>query len=86
MTLSEKSIKQMASDIESGKIRVTLNESNDGGYIRDLRQDGWIKMTAADVETANALINDITNRRYPKLGYGDGWIPEQTEIFRYQTK
>ena len=43
-------------------------------------------MTAADVEIANALINDITNLRYPKLGYGDGWIPEQTDIFRYQTK
>jgi hypothetical protein len=86
MSINEESIKQMASDIESGKIQVTLNESNDGGYIHDLQQGGWMKMTAVDVDVANALINDITNRRYPKLGYGDGCIPEQTEIFRYQTK
>lgn len=86
MSINEESIKKMASDIESGKIQVTLNESNDGGYIQDLQQGGWMKMTAVDVDVANALINDITNRRYPKLGYGDGWIPEQTEIFRYQTK
>lgn len=82
MQVNEESIKKMASDIESGKIQVTLNESNDGGYIQDLQQGGWSKMTAVDVEVANALINDITNMRYPKLGYGDGWIPEQTEIFR----
>jgi hypothetical protein len=86
MQVSQESIESMASDIESGKIQVTLNESLDGGYIQDIRNGTWIKMTSDDAETANALVNDITNMRYPKLGYGDGWIPEQTEIFRIQTK
>ena len=86
MKVSQQAIDSMASDIESGKIQVTLNESLDGGYIQDIRNGAWIKMTSDDAETANALVNDITNMRYPKLGYGDGWIPEQTEIFRIQTK
>lgn len=67
--IREDSIQNMARDIESGKITVTLNSNFDGGVIEDDERGGWSYMTELDVEVANALLNEVFRNRYPNLVY-----------------
>lgn len=83
MTTTQATADRMADRIKTGDIiYVSLNDHRDNGFTKQL-SGAWETMTAADIEAAETLMNDIDHGKHPNIRYGASCAgPNYTDIFR----